>query len=157
MAVSTLTPMNKERYVKWHKENAEQDLKDAKNMIKVSEKWAIITGYYAMHNAAKYYLGKVRNKKIEQPEAHADTIKEIEVALRQKYKTVAQLIEQAKEEFDSLTNADQEDIKLRLIQGREKMEKRTYYQTHPTKPEEAIKFIEETVKPFIKIIMELEE
>ncbi|MEA3515287.1 MAG: hypothetical protein U9R34_07440 [Nanoarchaeota archaeon] len=59
MAITKLNPLERERYLQWHKAQAEYDMDIAERMIGSFPKWGIIIGYYSMYNAAKYYLGKV--------------------------------------------------------------------------------------------------
>lgn len=159
MAKERLTTLEKERYIEWHKENAIIDLKDAEDIIDISQKWGIIAGYYAMHNAAKYYLGRVFGLKITAPSAHDEVLKVLEKQLisRPTYQEIKKLIEKAEEEFETLTGADAETISNHYRIGKEKREKQTYYTKYQGKKEDAIAFLNEVVKPFIKIIMELEE
>ena len=159
MAKEKLSPLERDRYILWQKENAELDLQDAEAILEKSKKWSIIAGYYAMHNAAKYYLGKVFNIKITAPSAHDDTLKILESTLIKSptYKEIKKLIEKAKKEFESLIGADASTIATQYKVGKEKREKQTYYSRFSGKKEDALKFLNEIVKPFLKIIMELEE
>ncbi len=154
-----LNSIERERYISWHKENAELDLKDAEEILDKSQKWSIIAGYYAMHNAAKYYLAKVYNLKISAPAAHDETLKALEQLLIKSptYSEIKKLIVEAEKEFESLTGADASTISNHYKLGKEKREKQTYYTRFQGKKEDAQDFLNEIVKPFIKIIMELEE
>ena len=159
MAQERLNPLERERYIKWHKENAQVDLRDAESIIYKTQKWSIIAGYYAMHNAAKYYLGNVFGIKITAPSAHDETLKVLEKTLIKSptYKEIKKLIEKAEKEFETLVGADASTITAQYRLGKEKREKQTYYSQSFVKREDAQKFLDEIVKPFMKIIMELEE
>ncbi len=159
MAYDKLNPLEKERYIEWHKQNAELDLKDAELILDKSQKWSIIAGYYAMHNAAKYYLGKVHGFKISAPGAHEETLKMLEKLLIKAptHQEIKKLINEAEKEFEILMGADASTIADYYKVGREKREKQTYYTQFQGKKEDAQRFLNEIVKPFIKIIMKLEE
>ncbi len=159
MTKEKLSPIERERYINWHKENAELDLEEAEEILEKSQKWSIIAGYYAMHNAAKYYLGKVFNLKISAPSAHDETLKALEQFLIKSptYKEIKKLILEAEKEFETLIGADASTIANQYRLGKEKREKQTYYTRFQGKKEDAQGFLDEIVKPFIKIIMELEE
>lgn len=157
MVVEILLQSGKERYVNWHKNNALIDLKDAENIISISPKWSIIAGYYAIHNATKYYLGNVHNKEIKQPGAHKDAFLLLKKALMTQpaYNEVNVLIKKAEEEYEILIGADAESIYRQYERGKNQRENQQYYQTNFLKVEDAKDFLENTVKPFLKIILEL--
>lgn len=159
MTKGKLDALERDRYIKWHEDNANNDLGDARAILDKSQKWAIIAGYYAMHNAAKYYLGKVFGIKIDAPGAHIDVLPILREKLPKKptFDEIQKLIVKAEEEFESLTGADASTVITQYKLGKEKREKQSYYTRFAGRKEDAKDFLDNTVEPFMKIIMELNE
>ena len=157
--ITKLNPLERERYLKWHLSQTEYDLRIAESLVLISPKWSIIIAYYSMHNAAKYYLGKVFSIKVVPPQTHETVVRELErrTLKNPTCQEIKRLIESAKEEFDILTYADPAIIHQQYRQGKEKREKQSYYSSHSIRKEDPKDFIKNIAKPFQKIMVELGE
>ena len=112
------------------------------NLIKFP-RWSIISGYYAMHDLAKLFLGKKFELKLSSPNVHAATIQ----ALRElvKRKDIIKYMEEAESYFE---------LHRSLIKGREEREKTQYYSLNKANIniQRATYFFENIVLPFVKIL-----
>ena len=60
----------RDKWLNFHKKAYKDDLEAAKLLLLKHPRWSIIADYYAMHDLAKYYLGKTHNIKISSPDIH---------------------------------------------------------------------------------------
>jgi len=60
----------RDKWLNFHKKAYKDDLEAANLLLLKHPRWSIIADYYAMHDLAKYYLGKTHNIKISSPDIH---------------------------------------------------------------------------------------
>lgn len=167
--VKKLEAVEKEKYVSFHLQNYILDLASAIQFSQAGNaKYAAIAGYYGMLNCTLWYFAKYFNLKIseEQVGVHTNCLIVLQKFVKDKQlqEKIIALLEEAKKEFLSFTvlKKNKEDtLPLLLKQGSEKRKKYTYYSTEKNPPntsqqlQEAILFIENTVKPYISIMEKL--
>jgi hypothetical protein len=73
-SVKDLLPNEREDYFKYLNFTYIDNLKASDFNILKFPRWSIISGYYAMHDIAKLFLGKKYNLKLSFPNVHAATI-----------------------------------------------------------------------------------
>ncbi len=73
-SISKLPEIERENYIKFHEKLWKEDLEVAKKLGKENNRWAIIAGYYAMHNLTKLFLAKKFGVKITGKFVHAATL-----------------------------------------------------------------------------------
>jgi hypothetical protein len=118
-----------DRYVSFFSNSYKDNLNHCRYNLSEFPRWAIISGYYAMHDITKLLLAKKFRIKVEL-EVHATTIKALRELIRNK--EVLSLIERGYKEFLSLANdlaeAKKDRVKVQYYTGtsymREEYEKR---------------------------------
>lgn len=153
----------KEIYVKWHDFAYKDDLESAELLIGEHPRNAIILGYYSMHNIAKKYLGDVFSIKIPQEDTHSITLKALKEKIQKEVtrKRVIELMKKAQKEYEVFSKPKPELLSALLRYGRSERASHSYYQSKKEAEkkagsEKAKDFINNIVKPFIKIMMELD-
>jgi len=159
-----LLETEREKWLNFHKKAYKDDLEASKLLLLKHPRWSIIANYYAMHDLAKYYLGKTHNLKIAPPDAHKKTIN----ALREKLRDhpdkdrIIELLESAKDEFESILKFGEKAPNILLKQGKQQRSKVQYYseteqdsQFQFSFSQTASFFSENIVKPFVKIMEHL--
>lgn len=136
------------RYVNFFENSYSDNLEHSKaNLIKFP-RWAIISGYYAMHDITKLLLAKKFRIKIEF-EVHATTIKVLRELI--KNKQIINLIEEGYMEFLNLANdlseAKKERIKAQYYTGTKFM--------HDEYLKKANEFYKNIVSEYLEKIKEL--
>jgi len=136
------------RYVNFFENSYSDNLEHSKaNLIKFP-RWAIISGYYAMHDITKLLLAKKFRIKIEF-EVHATTIKVLRELI--KNKQIINLIEEGYREFLNLANdlseAKKERIKAQYYTGTKFM--------HDEYLKKANEFYKNIVSEYLEKIKEL--
>ncbi len=148
--VSKIKETELARYTEFFSESYKDNLSHAESNIETYPRWAIISGYYAMHDIAKLLIAKIYRLKIER-EVHATTIKALRELIRDD--ETIKLLEEGYEEFqelgDELADAKKERVKVQYYTG-SRFLKEKY-------KEKSITFFNETVKTFIKKILKLLE
>jgi len=143
--VSKIPELEIERYVNFFSHSYLDNLRHAQSVQESFSRWSIISGYYAMHDAAKLLLAKQFHLKMEL-EVHATTIKVLKELLQNK--ELLDLIEKGHQEFLSMANdlaeAKKERVKSQYYTGSEYMKKE--YQN------KAKSFLQELVIPFLQKI-----
>lgn len=116
--VSKISELELDRYVNFFENSYKDNLEHSKANMGKFPRWAIISGYYAMHDITKLLLAKKFRIKIEL-EVHATTIKVLRELI--KSKDILTLIEKGYKEFLSLANdlaeAKDERVKVQYYTG----------------------------------------
>ena len=152
----------KEIYVKWHDFAYQDDLESAKSLVEKHPRNAIVLGYYSMHNIAKKYLGDVFSIKIPQEDTHSATLRALKEKISKEAtrKRVVELMKKAQEEYELFSKPKPELLSSLLRYGRSERASQSYYQRQEADKkvgsEKAREFIGTIVKPFIKIMRELD-
>ena len=153
----------KEIYVRWHDYAYQDDLSSAEVLVEKHPRNAIILGYYSMHNIAKKYLGEVFSIKIHQDDTHSQTIKALKekIAKEVTRKQILELMKKAQEEYEIFSKPKPGLLSALLRHGRAERVAHSYYQSEKeaekrTQSDKAKEFINTIVKPFIKIMKELD-
>lgn len=153
----------KEIYVQWHDYSYQDDLESAESLIEKYPRNAIVLGYYSMHNIAKKYLGEVFSIKIPQDDTHSLTLKALKEKINKEVTRtrVIELMKLAQEEYEIFSKPKPELLSALLRYGRSERVAHSYYLSKEEAEkragsEKARDFIEDIVKPFIKIMKELD-
>ena len=153
----------KEVYVRWHDYAYQDDLSSAEALVEKHPRNATVLGYYSMHNIAKKYLGEVYSIKISQDDTHSQTLQALKekIAKEVTRKRVLELMKKAQEEYEIFSKPRAELLPALLRHGRSERTAHSYYQSkqkaaQPAESEKAREFIDTIVKPFIKIMKELD-
>jgi len=120
--ISKISELELERFVNFFENSYKDNLEHSKANLTEFPRWAIISGYYAMHDIAKLLLAKKFRIKVEF-EVHATTIKVLGELI--KNKEIISLIEKGYREFLSLANdlyeAKKDRVKAQYYTGTEFM------------------------------------
>jgi hypothetical protein len=154
-----LPATEQENYVSFHEHAYEEDLKHAEyNSIKFP-RWSIISGYYAMHDITKLFLAKKFNIKITSPDIHAKTILAVEEIITDKKlkEKLVGLLQEAKTTYYNIERLKEKSLPLLLKKGKQERGKAQYYTQDYTdkkniNAQKTTYFIEEIVRPYIKLI-----
>ncbi len=153
----------KEVYVKWHDFAYQDDFKSSELLVEKHPRNAIVLGYYSMHNIAKKYLGDVFSIKIPQDDTHSLTLKALKEKISKEAtrKRVIELMKQAQKEYEMFSQPKPELLSALLRYGKSERASHSYYQSKQESEkqvgsEKARDFINNIVKPFIKIMKELD-
>lgn len=137
-----------ERYVNFFENSYKDNLNHCKANLNQFPRWAIISGYYAMHDITKLLLAKKFRIKIEF-EIHATTIKVLRELIENK--EILSLIEKGYKEFltlaQDLYEAKKERIKAQYYTGTKFM--------HKESEKRAKEFYETIVLKYLEKIKEL--
>jgi len=150
--IKDLPPNEKEQYVKFLETTYKENLQAAEYLLIKFPRWSIITGYYAMHDITKLFLGKKYGLKLSAPQIHSAAI----TCLKEltKRKDILELLKKAEQEYEEITS-----LHYALIKGKEEREKSQYYTNEAVTAKVAIQkasyFLEKLVKPYKKLILEL--
>ena len=159
MEIQNLNEIEREIWIKFHEFAYKDDLKLAESIITTNPRWSIISGYYAMYDIAKLYLGKVHNIKISGKFIHAKTIRALKQVFegKEEQERILKLLEEADKEIKEI---GAEQIPYLLSAGKTERGKSQYYSlnvltdnTEYTK--KARWFFENIVKIFISIMEKL--
>ncbi|MFH1275620.1 MAG: hypothetical protein ABIH82_00750 [Candidatus Woesearchaeota archaeon] len=153
----------KEIYVKWHDYAYQDDLNSAELLKDEHPRNAIVLGYYSMHNIAKKYLGDVFSIKIPQDDTHSMTLKALKEKINKEIsrKRVVELMKKAQDEYEIFSKPKPELLSALLKYGRSERASHSYYHSKykaekRMESQKAKEFIDTIVKPFIKIMKELD-
>ncbi len=120
--ISRVSELELNRYINFFQNSYKDNLKHSKANLSRFPRWAIISGYYAMHDITKLLLAKRFRIKVEL-EVHATTIKVLRELI--KNRQILSLIEKGYEEFVSLASdldeAKRERVKAQYYTGSEFM------------------------------------
>lgn len=153
----------KEIYVRWHDYAYQEDLESAELLVEKHPRNSIVLGYYSMHNIAKRYLGDVFSIKIPHDDTHSMTLKALKEKIDKEVtrKRVIELMKKAQEEYEIFSKPKPELLSALLRHGSSERKSHSYYQSKQegekrAGSEKAREFIDMIVKPFIKIMKELD-
>ena len=76
-SIKELLPNEKEDYFKYLSSTYQDNLKASEFNVSQFPRWSIIASYYAMHDIAKLFLGKIYGLKLTSPHVHAATIQSL--------------------------------------------------------------------------------
>jgi len=143
--LSRINELELPRYLNFLNNYYQDNLDHTKFNLEKFPRWAIISGYYSMHDLTKLLIAKNYRLKIEM-EVHATTIKVLREII--KNKELIELMEEGYKEFLSLAQdlyeAKKERVKVQYYTGSEFMKKE--YQKR------AKEFLEENVDPYLNKI-----
>ena len=147
-----LVETEKSDYLKFFENTYKDNLRTAYDNLKKHPRWTIISGYYAMHDLAKFFLAKQFSLKINK-RVHIATIICLEEVLKDKKlkNEITKLLEKAENIFST-------NITRYLEKGKREREKVQYYNfktDFSQITDNASHFIEDVVNPFIKIVERL--
>ena len=146
--ISKINEFELGRYVNFLDISYKDNAKHSKANLNSFPRWAIISGYYAMHDITKLLLAKKFRIKIEF-EVHATTIKALDELI--KNKKILNLIKKGYKEFLSLAQdlneAKKERVKVQYYTGTKFM--------HKEFKNRASEFYINTVETYLKKIEEL--
>ena len=145
--VGRINELELERYLNFYRKSYEENLEHMRAVVKRFPRWAIISGYFAMHDIAKLLIAKKLWLKINR-EVHKTTIEILEYLVGKK--KLARMLEEGYERFselaDMLSDAKRERVRAQYYTGSEFLER--YWK------ERAEKFNTE-VELFVKLVNEL--
>jgi len=146
--ISKINELELERYINFFENSVKDNLEHSKENLEKFPRWAIISGYYAMHDITKFLLAKKFRIKIEM-EVHMTTIKVLQELI--KNKEILNLIEKGYKEFLTLANdlaeAKKDRVKVQYYTGTSFMKEE--YKTR------AKSFYNSVVLTYLKKIQEL--
>lgn len=151
--ITKLSETERQDYIRFFEHTYKDNLEAAKDNLEKHPRWAIISSYYAMHDLAKLFLAKQFALKIGKKRVHLATITALKEVLEEE-NTKARLLELLEKAEDVFSV----NITRYLIKGRKERGKVQYYsfKTDFDKiKDNASSFLNEIVKPFIKIIEDL--
>ena len=159
MEMQNLSEIEREIWIKFHEFAYKDDLKLAETIKETTPRWSIIAGYYAMHDIAKLYLGKVHNIKISGKFIHAKTILAFKKVFegKEEQERILKLLEEADREIKEI---GAEQIPYLLSAGKTERGKSQYYPSKVLTDNEEYKkkancFFDSIVKVFINIMEKL--
>ncbi len=122
--ISKIGELELNRYVNFFENSYKDNLEHCKANINTFPRWAIISGYYAMHDITKLLLAKKFRVK-KDFEVHSTTIKVLKELI--KSKEILNLMEEGYKEFlnlaDELAEAKDERVKAQYYTGTEFLHK----------------------------------
>ncbi|MBU0535803.1 MAG: hypothetical protein KKE20_02475 [Nanoarchaeota archaeon] len=150
----------REEWIYFHENAYREDLKLAEKLVIESPRWSIVTGYYAMHDLTKLYLGKIKGWKIAGEFIHSKAIESLSEALKEepKKEMILNLIKEAEKEIDEALRIHETTVVRLLRAGKSERGKAQYYSDKKEDmfninfSKKASYFIEKIVKPYIKIM-----
>lgn len=152
-----LNELEKEIWVEFHSFAYADDLKLCKGIIGMHPRWSIISGYYAMHDISKLFLGKNFGIKISGENVHKQVIDCLKEFIRkgERKNEILNLLVSAEKEAVNELNV--EDLPYLLRIGKKERSKVQYYSPNVFTNNElyvskAEKFYAEIVIPFVKIM-----
>lgn len=116
--ISRIKETELERYIEFFAESYEDNLNHSKVNLEAYPRWAIISGYYAMHDISKLLIAKMYRFKIER-QVHITTIEVLRELIKDE--NMVKLLEEGYEEFqglaDDLDEAKKERVKVQYYTG----------------------------------------
>lgn len=154
-----LNDVEKQNYLDFHSLSYKEDVLHAEHSVLKFPRWGIISGYYAMHDITKLLLAKQFTIKIVSPQIHAKTIATVEHFIKDDNlkQKILPLLKEAQQTFYNVERLKEKVIPLLLKQGKKQREQSQYYTEDYTKKksvdaQKAITFLDQIVKPYIKLI-----
>jgi hypothetical protein len=156
--IRLLETVEKEKYILFHKTAYEDDIKVAEMLLTSSFRWAIIAGYYAMHDITKLYLAKHHNLKISEKGVHLAAVVALRYVLsdNEQKKKVLLLLAEAKKTYDIFSTPLKEKVIPAILnKGKEEREKTQYYSEEKINLEKSLEFQEKIVRPYVDIMKKM--
>ena len=151
-----LPEVEKESWIKFHENAYKDDLKHAEKDLIEFPRWSIISGYYAMHNITKLYLGKIHNVKIVGEQVHSKALKALSKFIQDKKEKekVIGLLKKAEISFFNVLQLEEKTLPLMLRKGKTERGKTQYYSKDfsDIKSKKSVYFLDNIVKPYIEIM-----
>ncbi len=149
--VTKLNEVERNLWIKFHEHTYKEDLSLAEEIADRYPRWAIISGYYAMHDITKLYLGKNYSIKISGQNVHKQTIDELKKVIEDKNRELIRLLETAEKEIKEIGI---NSIPYLLILGKKERGKAQYYSYSQRidYSKKARWFLDEIVKIFVRAI-----
>ena len=161
---STLPATEKEQYVKFHKVAYEEDVKHAEKTMLEFPRWSIISGYYAMHDLTKLFLGEKFGVKLSSPEIHRKAIEALEHFVKdaELKKKLLRLLEDAEGVYYSTERLKERTLPALLKRGKQERGRAQYYSEESVSgsdinAKKASYFLQTVVKPYVEIVEKLRE
>ncbi len=151
-----LAHYDREAYLLFHRIAYKDDLATSQELLSRRPRWSIITGYYAMHNLAKLYLGAEHGIKITGEHVHESVVKELDKALlhTSERKRLLDLLTTADVAFKGLQQP--REVAELLERGRRGRSAANYYlregSTAIVQADQAKQFQDRVVKVFVAIM-----
>jgi len=151
-----LPEVEKESWIEFHENAYKDDLKHTEKDLMEFPRWSIISGYYAMHNITKLYLGKNHNVKIVGENIHSKTLKALSkfIQNKQEKEKVIRLLKKAEISFFNILRLEEKTLPLMLRKGKTERGKTQYYSKDfsDINSQRSVYFLDNIVKPYIKIM-----
>ena len=152
--IQKVTFLEKENIKEFLEFTYKDDLKTSISIKDNHFRYSIISGYYAMHDISKLYLLEKFNIKFTKPSVHDAVIKALKKLVKKN--EIINYIEKSNKEFSKIQKLD-----YFLMKGKLSREKTQYYTNNNFNfeklKEDSNNFIENIVKPYIKIVEKLIE
>jgi len=143
-------------WINFHEFAYKDDLELAGGIMELHPRWAIISGYYAMHDIAKLYLGKIYSMKISGANIHKKTVYALEKVLKEN-KIADDVLSLLKNAEEKIREFGIEDVSYLLRLGERERGRVQYYAPdsfshNPEYAHKARRFFEDIVLVFVKIM-----
>lgn len=149
----------KENYLLFHKTAYADDISTAEDNAIRHPRWAIIAGYYAMHDITKLFLAKEFSIKITSPNIHEKAIKVLEEFVHDKKlkEKLIELLKEAKEAYFNAERLKENTLSAMLKYGKAERGKTQYYSEDYSgkagpDSQKASYFLDTIAIPYVKII-----
>ena len=160
MPAQQLSATERETWMLFHGLAYKDDLDTAKLFLIKKPRWSIISGYYAMHNIAKFYLGKIHGIKVSGEHVHTEAVQALRSAMSEtpEKERIIELLSSA-EEFSEIATYRHKAPSILLNIGRKERKKTQYYNPDFQREEFSLSyaktasyFLDSIVTPFIKMM-----
>lgn len=152
----------REKWIEFHRQAYKEDIEVAEKLVLVSPRWCVVSGYYAMHDITKLYLGKIHKIKISGENIHRKAVDALKLALKENEdrEKVFSLLKKAEETYEIFKNPRIGTLSFVLIRGKNERGKAQYYTPYTTPFnkeffQKAIEFLEKVVKAYVDTIKNL--
>lgn len=148
----------RESWINFHRLVYKEDLEHANANLLKFPRWSIISAYYAMHDIAKLYIGKIHNRRVTGERIHKKVIEALKFLVKnqEQREKIIKLLQDAEITFFDSLRLKEDVLPLMLRKGRQERGKAQYYSSDPKLSEinsqKAAYFIDNIVKPFIQIM-----
>lgn len=151
-----LSEVEKESWIKFHENVYKDDLKHSEKDLMEFPRWSIISGYYAMHDITKLYLGKIHDIKITGENVHTKVIDALNKFIQDKQEKdkIIGLLNKAEISFFNVLRLQEKTLPLMLRKGKTERGKTQYYSKDfsDITSQRAVYFFDNIVKPYIEIM-----
>ena len=151
-----LSEVEKESWIKFHENVYKDDLNHSEKDLMEFPRWSIISGYYAMHDITKLYLGKIHDIKITGENVHTKVIDALNKFIQDKQEKdkIIGLLNKAEISFFNVLRLQEKTLPLMLRKGKTERGKTQYYSKDfsDITSQRAVYFFDNIVKPYIEIM-----